>query len=155
MLFRSDGSWSPIVDLMISGDGSRVFGLFASHIRAWSLQTGEVVGEMGIRYESYSGSLIVDGSKVWVHWSQSNYKGWDFGISGSTPTELSNIHTPSSSNWLWDSMQASIKNPTTEEVVFQPSGRFARPVRVKCDSSHLVAGYQSGEILILDLTNVK
>ena len=100
-------------------------------------------------------SLIVDGSKVWVHWSQSTYKGWDFGIPGSTPVELSNIPTLPSSNRLWDPNQARVKNAATGEAIFQLSGRFANPVSVQCDGSHLVAGYQSGEILILDLINVK
>ena len=81
LLWEVDKPWSDIEDLRISGDGSRVFGLYAPYIWAWSLHTGE--------------------------------------------------------------------------VVFQLSGRFANPVCVQCDDSHLVAGYQSGEVLILDLTNVK
>jgi hypothetical protein len=131
-----------------------VFGLYAPHIWAWSLQTGEVVGKMEIGYGGSSGSLIVDGSKVWAAGLKSNYKGWDFGIPGSTPVELSNVY-PTGPSRLWDPEQASIKNPATGEVVFQLSGRFANPVGVQCDDSYLVAGYQSGEILILDLTNVK
>ena len=46
-------------------------------------------------------------------------------------------------------------NPATGEAVFQLSRRFANPVRVQCDDAYLVACYQSGEILILDLTDVK
>ena len=111
--------------------------------------------KMEIEYRGGSGSLIVDGSKVWVHWPESNHKGWDFSIPGSTPVELSNIPTLYGPDRLWDPKQARIKNPATREVVFQLSGRFATPVNVQCDDSHLVAGYESGEILILDLTNVK
>ena len=155
LLWEADGPWTHIEDLRISEDSSRVFGLHAPSIWAWSLQTGEVVGKMEIEYEGYSGSLIVDGSKVWVHWPESNYKGWDFGIPGSTPVELSNIPTLSGSNRLWGPNQTTIKNPATGEVVFQLSGTFANPVGMQCDDSHLVAGYQSGDILILDLTNVK
>ena len=36
----------------------------------------------------------------------------------------------------------------------QISGRFANPVDVQCDGSYLVAGYRSGEILILNLKDM-
>jgi len=55
---------------------------------------------------------------------------------------------------LWDPSLARIKNAVTGEVVFQLSGRFTKPVDVQCDGSYLVAGYQSGEILILDIKHV-
>jgi WD40 repeat protein len=150
-----DRPWGGFQDLRISGDGSRVFGLDAPSILAWSLQTGEAVGKMEIEYEEGGGSLIVDGSKVWACWPESNYKGWDFSIPGSTPMELPGISTPPGPSRLWELKQARIMNPVTGEVVFQLSGRFASPVCVQCDNTCLVAGYQSGEILILDLTNAK
>ena len=155
LLWEARGPWSHVMDLRRSGDGSRVFCLYQDSIWAWSLQTGEFVWKMEVEHRGYPGSLIVDGSKVWVHWLESRYKGWDFGIPGPTPLELSNIPTLPGSNRPWDPNQARIKNPATGEVVFQLSGRFASPVSVRRDCSHLVAGYQSGEILILDLTNVK
>ena len=155
LLWEVDAPWSSVEDLKISGDGFRVFGLHAPFIQAWSLQTGEVVGEVGVRYYGYSGYLSVDGSKIWVHWPGSKYKGWDFSISGSIPMELSDAFTPPSFSRLWDPEQARIKNPATREVVFQLPGRFASPVRVQCDDTYLVAGYQTGEVLILDLMNIK
>ena len=142
-------------DIRISGDGFRVFGIYTPWVWAWSLQTGEVMEKMDIGYSRTSGSLIVDGSKVWACWNRSNYKGWDFGIPGSTPVELPNAPTLPGPSKLWDPEQARIKNPATGEVVFQLSRRFANPVSVQCDDSYLVAGYESGEVLILDLTNVK
>ena len=147
--------WEYVEDLRISGDGCRVFGLYAPSIWAWSLQTGEVVGKMEIEYDRPSGCLTVDGSKVWACWPESNCKGWDFGVPGSAPMELPNISTSPSSSKLWDPEQARIKNPSTGEVVFQPSGRFSSPIKAQCDDSYLVAGYETGEVLILDLTNVK
>ena len=143
-----------IQDVRISGDGLRVFGLRAPSIWAWSLQTGEVVGKMKIEYYWYSGSLIVDGSKVWAHWAGSGCQGWDFNIPGSAPTELPHTSTPPGPR-LWDPNQARIENPATGQIVFQLSGRLTNPVSVQCDESYLVAGYQSGEMLVLDLTNVK
>jgi hypothetical protein len=140
--------------LRISGDGLRIFGLYPPSLWAWSLQTGEVVGRVEIGYYGPWGSLIVDGSKVWA-WDGSNYKGWDFSTLGSSPVKLSNKPPLSSPSTVWDPEHARIKNPASGEVVFQLSGRFSNPVHVQCDDSYLVAGYQSGEILILDLRNVK
>ena len=154
LLWEVDEPWRCVDCLRISGDGCRVFGLSVPDIWAWSLQTGEVVGKMEIEHHSFGGSLIVDGSKVWACWPESNYKGWDFGID-STPMELSNISTPPSLSRLWDLKQARIKSPVTGEVIFQLSERFANPLYVQCDNSYLVAFYHSGEMLILDLTNVK
>ena len=153
LLWEVDEPWDDVEDLRISGDGSRVFGLYKCSIWAWSLWTGELVWKVKIGHKEDPGSLITDGSKVWAHWSPSDYEGWDFGTPGSSAMELSNRSIPSLSR-LWDPNQASIKNPATGEFVFQLSGRFANPVCVQCDDSYLVAGYNSGEILILDLTNV-
>ena len=152
LLWEVDVPWNGVEDLKISGGGSWVFGIYMPWIWAWSLQTGEVVEKMDIGNGEYRGTLIVDGSKVWACWGKSNYKGWDFGTPGLTPVELPNM--PATSR-LWDHEQARIKNPATGEVVFQLSRRFANPVLVQCDDSYLVAGCESGEILILDLTNVK
>ena len=162
LLWETDKPQHKIYDLRISGDGSKVFGLFghsymanSNFIWAWSLQTGEAVG--GVIFEGMqgSGSLIVDGLKVWACSTYSYQKGWDFGITGSAPMELPNISTPPSPSRLWNPQQAWIMNQATGEVVFQLSGRYANPCCVQCNDSCLVAGYRSGEILILDLTNVK
>ena len=141
-------------DLRISGDGSRVFILHAYSIRAWSTQTGKVVDQVKIEDSEFMGSLTIDGLKVWAHWPQSKCQGWDFGITGSSPIQLPNILILSNGSILWDPSLAKIKNAVTGEVVFQLSGRFAEPVNVQCDGSYLVAGYESGEILILDIKHV-
>ena len=155
LLWEIDVPWADVDDLRISGDGSRVFGLYAPSIWAWSLQTGEVIEKMEIEHDGVSASLIVDGSRVWAHWPESNYKGWDFSILDSTPMELSNKPPLPSPNKFWDADKAWMKKSVTGEVVFQLSKRFSDPVCVQCDDSCLVAGYQSGEVLILDLTNVQ
>jgi len=80
-----------IEDLRISGDGSRVFTLHEFFIRAWSTQTGKVVDQVKIEDSKFMGSLTIDGLKVWAHWPQSKYQGWDFGIPGSSPVQLSNM----------------------------------------------------------------
>ena len=102
LLWEVDVPWHFVHDLRISGDGLRVFGLYAPSIWAWSLQTGEVVERIEIEYNGSFGSLIVDGSRVWAHWDISNYQGWEFDTPGSTPVELFNGPTLSSSNRFWD-----------------------------------------------------
>jgi len=155
LLLEVDSSWPDVEDLRISGDGSRVFCLGAHSIYAWSIQTGEVVGKATIEYSKFPGSLIVDGSKVWAYWPQSKYQGWDFGTPGSSPVQLSNIPTllPNGS-MLWDVSQTRIRSAITGVIVFQLPSRFAKPVSVQCDGYYLVAGYESGEVLILDLNHV-
>jgi WD40 repeat protein len=151
---RSPGEPRVLGGLRISGDGLRFFYLYAPSIWSWSIQTGESVGEVKIGYSGESGPLTVSGSKVWAHWPQSGYQGWDFGISGSAPTQVSGMPTVSSGTMLWDPRQGRIKNAVTGGTVFQLSGRFANPIDVQCDGSYLVAGYESGEILILELKHV-
>ena len=143
-----------IYDIKISGDGSRVFALSEGYVLVWSLQTGEFVGEVKSKYHEHQ-SLIVDGSKVWVFTPPSKYKGWDFGILGSKPMKLFNKSKAPSVRNFWVTNEARIRSPATVETVFQLSGRFLNSVCVQCDNSYLVASYQSGEILILDLRNVK
>ena len=155
LLWEVDAPWNIVNDLRISGDGSRVFGLSAPFIWAWSILTGEVVGKMEMEYSGLSGSLIVDGSKVWACWLESDHKGWDFGFPGPGPMELSDQHKPPGGNRLWVIGQSMVKNLATGGVVFRISRRFANPCCVQCDAFYLVAGYASGEILILDLTNIK
>ena len=152
LLWKMYGPWNGVDDLKISGGGSWVCGLGGPDLGAWSLQTGEVMVKMKIDNGGHDGTLIVDGSKVWVCWNKSDYEGWDFGITGSIPVELSTLP---GSRKLWDPEKAWIKNPATGEVVFQLSGTFGNPASVQCDDSYLVAGCGSGEILILDLTNVE
>ena len=144
----------PIWDIKISEDGLRVFVLCENSVLAWSLQTGEVVGEVRIKCSGRV-SLIVNGSKVWVFTHPSKYNGWDFGILGSMPVELSYRSIPPLVRSLWETNEARIKSPATGKTVFQLSRRFLDPVCVQYDDYYLVAGYRSGEILILDLKNVK
>jgi len=103
----------------------------------------------------FVGSLTVDGSRVWLHYPQPEYQGWDFGALGSSPVHLSNMPTLHLNGTIvWDISQSTIKDTATGKTVFQLSGRFANPVDVRCDGCYLVAGYSSGEILILDFSHV-
>jgi hypothetical protein len=109
------------------------------------------VGRVEIDYSGSSGSLTVDGSKVWAHWPQSEYWGWDFGISGSTPTScLVCLHSPMAvCSGTQDRVGSRMQ--LLEESFFNFLGGLQIPALVQCDGSYLVASYESGEILILDL----
>ena len=141
-------------DLKISGDGSRIFCLDEDSVQARSVETGEIMDKANIEYSEKYRTLTVDGSKVWAHHSDSGYQGWDFGIPGSSPVQLSNEPILPNSSMLWDPEQSRIKDAVTGKVVFQLSGSLAKPIITEYDGCYLVAGYNSGEVLILELNHV-
>ena len=144
-----------VEDVRISGDGFNVFCLCLLSIQARSLLTGEIVGEVKIEDCESPRSLTVDGSRVWVHTPKLEPLGWDFGTPGSPPVQLSNSPLLLAKNsLLWDIRQSRIKDAVTGRVVFQLAGRFANPVKSQWDGCYLVAGYESGEVLILDFNHV-
>ena len=149
-----------IKDLRISGDGSKVFLLSNRRIQVWSIRTGEVVGEVLLEGKPCSNSLVVDGSRVWVHFEDSQTQGWDFGIQGSTPIPLSDA-PPKSPHLEFingtsgeNPSPSRVKDTVTGQEVFQFSGRYVRPTSTHLDGQYLVAGYDSGEVLILDFNNI-
>ena len=89
--------WSEVLDLRISEDGSMVFLLDRQSIQAWSISTGEAVGEAKFT-EREPRDLIVNGSRVWLSsldpmthdFADSNPLGWDFGVPSPSPVPLSN-----------------------------------------------------------------
>jgi len=147
-------------DLKISGDGSKVFMLHPGFVEAWSIQTGEVVGKVRLISFPSPESLVVDGSRVWVHSKWLKTQGWDFGISGTSPIPLSNgvpngsrLHFTGGIQW-WDTSPCKIKDRVIgKEILWLPK-RFVGLVDAKWDSQYLVAGYKSGEVLILDFNHV-
>jgi len=151
-----DATGHNISCIRISGDGSKVFCLYQGFIQAWCIPTGGVVGEVELKFSGPNKSLTVDGSRVWVHSSTlSEPLGWDFGISGSSPVKLSDIPLPhpNDTKW-WDISQFRIKDTVSGKVVFQLAGRLAMPADSQWDGQHLVAGYGSGEVLILDFNHI-
>ena len=148
-------SSSNIEDVRISEDGTKVFCLYYNSIQSWSIQTGEVVSEVVLEWSEPRRFLTVDDSRVWVHSPVLDFQGWDFGIPDSPPVQLPNIPpSHSTGTKLWDAWEFRIKDTVTGKVVFQPGGRFAEPVASQWDGQYLVAGYQSGEVLILDFNNM-
>jgi WD40 repeat protein len=149
-----------IRDLRISGDGSIVFLLAGRFIKAWSLGTGEAVGEVELEDKLYLDLLRVDGSRICVRFPNSLILGWDFGISGPSPVPLPNISSErphlefiGGASW-WYKGPCWIKDTVTGKAIFQLSGRYVRPNEVQWDGRYLVAGYESGEVLILDFAQM-
>ena len=144
-----------VEDVRISEDGTKVFCLHYKSIQSWSIQTGEVVSEVELESSIPRRSLTVDGSRVWVHSPVLEPQGWDFGIPDSPPVQLPTIPSSHSTGTkLWDAYKFGIKDTVTGKVVFQLGGRFAEPIDSQWDGQYLVAGYQSGEVLILDFNNM-
>ena len=144
--------------LRISGDGSKVFCMTEESIQAWSMHTGELVGEVKLELEQswYLDPLQMDDSRIWIRLKDSSTQGWDFGVSGSPPIQLSNVSTKRPLlDFIGGAFQQTrgpswVKDTVTGKEVLQLSGRYARPEEVQWDGQYLVAGYRSGEVLILD-----
>jgi WD40 repeat protein len=147
-------------DLKISGDGSKVFCLDSGTIRAWSIWTGEAASEVRLGGNIPWSSLTVNGSRVWVHLKDSPTHGWDFGIPGSPPIPLPTISLDKHHlNFIdgtkaWNTGPSRIEDTITGEEVFQLPGRFAKPLSAQWDGQYLVAGYTSGEVLIMDFNHM-
>ena len=154
LLQTVDAPGQNVKGVRISGDGSKVFCLDegSGTIQAWSMLTGGVVG--AVQYGFGRGySLTVDGSRVWAQLPGVLLKGWDFGVPGSSPVELSSAPLSKPHlGYIVGAKQKSfrIKDIVTGKEVFCPPGRFAEPIDSYWDGKYLVAGYDSGEVLILD-----
>ena len=147
--------WDGTGVIRISGDGTKVFCLHQGSIQALSTKTGEVVGGVKFKHDCDIRSLTmtVDDSRVWVHSPSSEPMGWDFGTLNPSPIQLSNMSQPHPSHTkLWDIGLSRIVDVVTGKVAFQLDGRFAKPTHAQWDGQYLVAGYWSGEVLILDFS---
>ena len=151
-------------NLRISGDGSKVFCLSRTSIQAWSTHTGELSGEvkLELKQEFYLDPLQMDGSKIWIQLKDFSTQGWDFGVSNSLPVPLSDSSVGRPlldfiGGTSWETKDTSwIKNTVTGKEVFRfsSSGRYAEPKEIQWDGHYLVAGYGSGEVLILDFCHM-
>ena len=139
--------------LRITGDGSRVIQLTQNHIQAWPIWTGESAGMKMLPSNSYPSfdPLCMDGSKVVVRsWLEDTV--WDFGAPGSTPIHFSETSSDRPSlNFIGKSR---IEVSATGRKVFQLHSRYADPSVTRWDGQYLIAGYWSGEVLVLDFGHV-
>ena len=143
--------------LRISGDGSIVFCLFEGSIQAWSIHTGEHVGEVELELKQrfYLDPLQMDGSKIWIRLMDSSTQGWDFGLSNTPvplsggPTERPLLDFIGGAPW-YPREPPLVMSVVTGRAVFQFSRRYLWPKTTEWNGQYLVAGYGSGEVLILD-----
>ena len=141
--------------LRISGDGSKVFVLDCENLQALSTRTGKVIGSVRSEGRLSDDPLTVDGSRVWIHFEDSQTEGWDF---ESAPIPLSDTPpVPDKSHLNFINCAKTpgaglsrVKDTATGKEVFQLPGRFKNPTMTQWDGRYLVAGYPSGEVLILD-----
>jgi WD40 repeat protein len=73
-------------DIKISQNGARVFCLFEDSLQALSAETGKVMGQ--VKVKAGDKSLTVEGSWAWVHYTNSEHQGWNFGNSDAPPVQL-------------------------------------------------------------------
>jgi len=144
-----------VIDLRVSGDGSKVFCLYGRSIQAWDIWTREAVGEVEL-WDDATEILAIDSSKVWVNFESITTQGWDFGISGKSPVRLPNklpdwLHLNDTK--LWETKMSRMKDIVTEKVVFQLPGRFGNPAYVQWGGQYLLACFRSGEVLVLDFSH--
>jgi len=162
-------------DLRIVGDGSRVLQLSKDSIQAWDIWTGESVCKERLKkgnggFETFQrgspeelvhfDTLRMDGSKVLVRFGVSSVQGWDFGTLGSTPIQFSetssgrpHLNFIDVRKWSKSSL-VRIEDGVTGKEVFQLYGKYAQPSATQWDGQYLIAGYPSGEVLILDFNGL-
>ena len=155
-----------IGDIRIAWDGSKFFtiskskGEAGSSIQAWSLGTGECMGKivLGDEYESHFDPLCLDGPKVAVMGSYPQV--WDFEAQGNffvkSPQIPSDrpypeliIEYPGDGNEFC----IRIEDKWTKNVFPLPDG-YTHASALQWDGQYVIAGYHSGEVLILDLNNM-
>ena len=146
--------------IKISGDGSKVFCLMGGFLQAWSIWTGEAIGE--VQLGLFNGKFHnVDGSSVWVHtsWPETKTKGWDFGIPGPHPVPL--LSMPQNKYCLHFIDEKGdqtgpfwVEDTVTSRKVLQLPARFFSLFSAQWDGQYLVACCESGEPLILDFNHV-
>ena len=148
-----------IMDLRVSGDGSKVICLYEEFMQAWDIWTRQAVGRVQSWYDQTK-ILATGGSKVWTEVKAvyaPNVHGWDFGIPGSSPVELSNnppdrLHL--NDTMVWEVNKSRMKDVVTGKVVLQLPERFGKVVHVWWGGQYLVASFRSKEVLILDLNHM-
>ena len=149
--------------LRITGDGSRILQLGERVIQAWDIWTGESTCKQDMKYSIWRhlSALQMDGLKV-LAYNGSLVQGWDFGVPGSTPIQFPVISSARPCLNLiefWNSgitgaALIRIEDGVTKKEVFQLCGRYAKPSAVQWDGQYLIAGYLSGDVVILDFGHV-
>ena len=155
LLQTVDAPQGGIKDLRISRDGTKVF-CMKNKIYAWDIQTGEIMGRVKLGFHMYPDTfLTIDSSRVWVC-IPGGIEGWDFGIPGRS--SIKKYTEPPNRSHLdfiggirkRRSVLPGIEDTITGKEVFRLPSGYTRPNDAQWDGQYLVAGYDSGEVMILD-----
>jgi len=148
-------------DLRVSGDGTIVFEVDRSVIRAWCSSTGRSAGSISLESpeNQFPLSLIVDGSVVWICLEEPPTKGWDLRNLESPPILYSDRHrlelTRADDTKRRNTGPTRIKDIVTGKEVFRLPERFAQPSVTQWDGRYLVAADKgTGEPVILDFAHM-
>ena len=144
-----------VKELRISGDGSKVFYISSLFIRALDIQTGEDMGKVKLDSPwALNPFLAVDGSRVWMNTNQ-HHMGQSFWISDSLSIEscvvpINRCHL----DFVGGIRQYKMSLPPIEDTI--TGNEFLRlprsldgPTDAQWDGQYLVAGYDTGDVLIL------
>lgn len=145
-----------VVDLRISGDGSKIFGQDDMSIEARSIQTGEAAGLVLYHGGDRMGGLVVHGSKVWLTGSKDE-EGWDFG-NGGTSTSYGDFLGQHGLGFVdrapRTTRPASVCD-TTGRQVFRLPERYMKPdMKRRWDGRFLLVYSRSGEVVVIDFDSV-
>ena len=146
-----------ILDLRISGDGSKLFYIHCAFIQAWDIWTGESMGKVEYEGIDVVELLSMDDSRVWMKYYTGSIPnpsvGWDLGPSGFSPIDDHTMPPEQlslSSTRQWDTGLCRITDTATGNVVFQLPPQFGTPVDIKWNGQYLAASFQSRMELILE-----
>jgi len=149
-LLEVDGLEHEVLDLRISGDGSKILCFNAGPAQAWNIQTGKVLdGGVG---QTRMGPFAIDGPRVWVR-SLGGIMEWYFGAPDPSfdkySTRPPDRPHPDGTK-LWNRRLSRVEDAVTGKVVFQLPARFGYPIDVQWYDKYLVAFLKPKEILILE-----
>ena len=138
----------------------RVYAVANNNLEQSSSRSDDAVATMPIS-TVINNPLIVDGSRVWVQTKGSPIQGWDFGTLDSAPIPLSDMPPDPNKSHLEfihgtrrRNTPSTIRDKFTGEEVYRLPERYERFRAAQWGGRYLVAGYKSGEVLILDFAHM-
>ena len=144
-----------VLGLRISENGSTVFYKLVSFLGAIDIQTGNLVGQVEFEGERFVNPFLsIDGSTVWMS-STKNDMGWNFKISDSFSLEsciapLTRCYLDFVGGIRWQkTVLPPIEDTITKREFLQLHRRLDNPTDAQWDGQYLVAGYGTGDVLIL------
>ena len=162
LLRRFRSSFHRLEDVKISGDGSKILGVYGNQVEVVSMQTGEITSRLKIKVGRRGPfRLWVCGSQVGI--DNQCRRGWDFGGQEvSDFGDLSNqfrLHLADPSPRPKGSVDRPITrwlvNASTDRRVFRFPERYINPsMEVLWNGQYLLIWSPSGEVVVVDFNYV-